>query len=72
MTCHRCEHENVDQKRIFCESCGAILDKSDLRRVRLMGPIGVQHSNSDSIAEFWETGDPSVFASPGAKDYVPR
>jgi hypothetical protein len=26
-----------------------------------MGPIGVRHSNSPKIEEFWATGDPAVF-----------
>jgi hypothetical protein len=69
MACQRCDHENVDPKRLFCENCGAIVDRNGLGRVRLLGLVGVQHSNSPKIEEFWETGDPAVFASPGAKDY---
>lgn len=63
MKCSRCNHENHG-RRMFCEECEAVLDKSALRGVRLMGPVGVIHSNSPSIAEFWETGDPSVFDRP--------
>jgi hypothetical protein len=70
MACPRCNHENVEAQRLFCENCGAVVDRSNLRAVRLLGPVGVQHSNSPKIEQFWETGDPSVFASPGAKDYV--
>lgn len=48
-------HESV-----FCPVCGRA-NRHDLRRVRLMGPVGVAHSNSPKIEQFWRTGDPSVF-----------
>lgn len=44
----------------FCPACGRA-DQGKLKRVRLMGPVGVLHSNSPKIEQFWETGDPSVF-----------
>ena len=44
----------------FCPVCGRA-DKTKLQRVRLMGPVGVLHSNSPKIEEFWATGDASVF-----------
>lgn len=49
---------------MFCPDCGAVLDRDDLRKVRLMGPIGVKHSNSPKIEEFWKTGNPEVFDRP--------
>jgi hypothetical protein len=70
MACQRCQHENIDVKRLFCENCGAVLDRAGLSKVRLMGPVGVQHSNSPKIEEFWETGDPAVFSVPGDPDFV--
>lgn len=49
----------------FCPLCGKA-DRATLKGVRLMGLVGVMHSNSSKIDEFWNTGDPSVFARPGA------
>lgn len=60
--CARCGEPPTD--RLFC-SCGALIDKDGLKSLKLMGPIGVRHSNSASIDEFWKTGDPSVFDKPG-------
>jgi hypothetical protein len=44
----------------FCPVCSRA-DRTKLGRVRLMGPIGVAHSNSPKIEEFWATGDATVF-----------
>ena len=49
---------------MFCPSCGAAYSPDDLRRVRLMGLVGVAHSNSPKIDEFFATGDPEVFDRP--------
>jgi hypothetical protein len=46
---------------MFCCDCGRVLDREGLRRVRLAGFVGVQHSTSPKIEEFWRTGDPNVF-----------
>jgi hypothetical protein len=43
----------------FCPVCGKA-DKAALGRIRLMGPVGVLHSNSPKIEAFWATGDPAV------------
>lgn len=59
-----CEPDCQPFSTVFCPACGHA-DKKALRRVRLMGPVGVEHSNSPKIQQFWETGDPSVFSSRG-------
>lgn len=71
MTCSRCGHANESARRLFCEECGKLLDRDGLRGVRVPGFVGVLHSTSPKIEEFWRTGDPAVFAAPGAKDYRP-
>lgn len=45
----------------FCPVCGKA-DRTTLGKVRLAGFVGVQHSTSPKVEEFWQTGDPSVFA----------
>jgi len=72
MRCPRCGHVNAEARRLFCEQCGKALDPDGVRSVRLAGFVGVLHSTSPKIEKFWSTGDPSVFASPGAKDYRPQ
>lgn len=62
-TCSRCNHTETDRS-LFCSTCGAVLDMDDLKGVRLMGAIGVAHSSSPKIEEFWNTGDPNVFDRP--------
>lgn len=59
-TCARCE-TTTDTRALFCPDCGALYDRDELQRVRIMGPVGVAHSNSPKIAQFFETGDPAVF-----------
>ena len=71
MNCSRCGHVNEESRRLFCQSCGKLLNQEVLKSVRLPGFVGVAHSTSPKIEEFWQTGDPAVFASPGAKDYRP-
>lgn len=58
-----CAPECRPHQSTFCPDCGRA-DKKILHSLRLMGPVGVQHSNSPKIEEFWKTGDPSVFDSP--------
>ena len=43
---------------MFCPECKKARPE-DLKRVRLMGAIGVAHSSSPAIEQFWATGDPS-------------
>ena len=59
-----CQPACEPHRTTFCPMCGKA-DKGALKKVRLMGPIGVEHSNSPKIEQFWQTGDPSVFDSPG-------
>ncbi len=49
--------------RTFCPSCGKA-DRSVLNTIRLPGFVGVVHSTSPKIEQFWETGDPTVFSTP--------
>lgn len=48
------------QRTNFCGVCGRALP-GRLEKVRLAGFVGVMHSTSPKIEQFWETGDPSVF-----------
>lgn len=59
-TCARCE-TTTDTRTLFCPGCGALYDRDELQRVRLMGAVGVAHSTSPKIEKFFATGDPSVF-----------
>jgi hypothetical protein len=59
----RCTPACPPHSTVFCPDCG-LADKAKLRRVRLMGPVGVANSNSPKIEEFFATGDPDVFARP--------
>jgi hypothetical protein len=61
MECPRC-HTFDPEPTTFCANCGKVLDVERLRGVRLMGPIGVQHSTSPRIEEFFRTGDPDVLS----------
>jgi hypothetical protein len=62
VTCVRCDQDPGET--LFCGHCGKVNDPDALRRVRLMGPVGVLHSNSPKIEEFYATGDPEVFGRP--------
>lgn len=62
-TCQRCGTDD-DTRRLFCPECGASFSLADLRRVRLMGLVGVENSTSPKIEQFWQTGDPAVFETP--------
>jgi hypothetical protein len=63
MICPRCESSDPGAT-LFCQHCGKLLDRAALEHVRLMGPVGVQHSTSPKIEQFWQTGDPAVFGQP--------
>lgn len=63
ITCPRCKHDQ-DSVPSFCQSCGKVLNRKTLRSVRPMGFVGVQHSLSPKIDEWWNTGDPEVFDRP--------
>jgi hypothetical protein len=60
--CPRCKHRVVPG-RLFCVECGKLVDPAGLRSTSqgLLGPIGVLHSTSPEIEEFWATGDETVF-----------
>lgn len=66
-SCPRCG-EPVQERAVFCPSCGAVVDLEGLRGQRIVGFVGAQSTNP-KVEQFWETGDPSVFAKPGAPDY---
>lgn len=56
-----CAPECAPFPTAFCPVCGRA-DKVALKRIKLAGFVGVQHSTSPKIEQFWETGDPTVFA----------
>jgi hypothetical protein len=66
MTCPTCERE-TPESRNFCVHC-----KHRVRDLRGVIKLGKGTRNVRSIEKFWETGDPAVFAKPGALDYDPR
>lgn len=52
-----CEH---DQGRtLFCGICGKERQAGDLKRVKLMGFVGVENSTNPKIEAFWRSGDPA-------------
>jgi hypothetical protein len=61
MVCPRCATYNA-RPTTFCESCGKVINRARLEGVRLMGPIGVQHSTSPRIEEFFRTGNPDALS----------
>jgi hypothetical protein len=63
MATNRCESCPDHPDRVFCPVCGRA-DQEALHSVRLAGFVGVLHSTSPKIEEFWQTGDPSVFDQP--------
>jgi hypothetical protein len=44
---------------VFCPVCGKA-DTGALKRVRLMGFVGVAHSTSPKIEAFLDSGDPAA------------
>lgn len=66
MTCPFCSEE-TPANRNSCQACKHLL-KRVVPRFRW---VGGAPSNS-KLEMFWTTGEPSVFARPGAPDYNPR
>ena len=58
-----CEHP-TDPTRTFCPVCGKLKQRDVLESIKLPGFVGVAHSTSPKIAEFWASGDPTVFDRP--------
>ena len=46
-------------RNVFCPVCGKA-DTGALKRVRLMGFVGVAHSTSPKIEAFLDSGDPAA------------
>ena len=67
MTCPHCDGP-VPARRNFCPHCKKVV--GDLSRIRINGFTG-RSSMSPKMQRYWETGDPAVFAKPGAPDYNP-
>ena len=65
MTCPTC-FEDTPESRNFCIHC-----RHKVRDLRGVIRLGHGTRNIRSLDYFWETGDPSVFAKPGAVDYDP-
>lgn len=57
MSCTHTLEANVG--RLFCQSCGKLLDRDGLKNVRLAGAVGVRHTSNPEIERFWRTGDPT-------------
>lgn len=65
-TCPKCGQQ-PPAERLFCH-CGSLQDRDALKRVRLLGPIGVAHTNSAKVDAFLrgpDAGNPQIFE----KDY---
>lgn len=67
--CTRCEHA-WESRNLFCPECGAA-KKDELATVKLAGFVGVQHTTSPAVEQFWQTGDPASLSKPGDIDYRP-
>lgn len=62
ITCDKCEGFRLSNELRFPERKGD----------RRLDPVAIGvHSTNPKVEEFWHTGDPSVFAQPGALDYRP-
>jgi hypothetical protein len=74
--CENCGFEPDPKERptIWCPECGKSIDPAEtsaaLRSISVNGFIGGA-SLSPKMEKFNETGDPAVFAKPGALDYDP-
>ena len=66
--CRRCG-EPMGRKFV-CGNCKWV-DVEGARSARMFGFTGPQSLNG-KVEYFWQTGDPAVFASPGAPDYRPE
>ena len=62
--CSHCR-EMTDDSRNFCIHCGYKIRDLVIR-------LGKGTKHSSSIDYFLDSGDPAVFASPGALDYDPE
>jgi hypothetical protein len=67
MTCQYCDADVTGHN--FCPSCGRVVDRERLIGLTIQGFRGPASLNP-KVQKFWRTGDPSVFAKPGALDYV--
>lgn len=65
--CSNC-HEETPEAFNFCQHCRHKI--RDLRGIRI--GAGVSTRFREKRDYFFETGDPAVFAKPGALDYDPR
>jgi hypothetical protein len=63
MNGQHCEPACPAFETTFCPACGRA-NKARLQGVRLMGFVGVLHSTSPKIEEFWQRGDPEIFKTP--------
>jgi len=68
-----CPHcGRVGDGGIWCPHCGKAYDaeeaKAILGSIKTKGFTGASSVNPN-VEKFWATGDPSVFAKPGAPDY---
>ena len=68
--CSRCEKDT--EGGIWCGECKMAYNikeaRSILRSIKTQGFTG-HASTSPKVEQFLQTGDPSVFAKPGALDY---
>ena len=74
LVCLNCKCVTPPGRRstIWCPQCGKSFDPEKTREV--LGSVGFKNftggsSTSPKVEKFWETGDPSVFAKPGALDH---
>ncbi len=70
-----CAHCGIDTEGgIWCSVCKRSYDRNETRKVlasmKFKNFTG-QASCSPKVEQFWQTGDPAVFAKPGAPDYQP-
>ena len=68
--CSHCERDT--EGGIWCSECNKSYDPEETRKV--LGSMKFKNftgaaSCSPKVEEFWKTGDPAVFAKPGAPDY---
>ena len=67
-----CQPPPGHRSGIWCPQCGKSFDPEKTRAV--LSSVGFKNftgvdSTSPKVEEFWQTGDPSVFAKPGALDH---
>lgn len=68
--CSHCERDT--EGGIWCSECNKSYDPEETRKV--LGSMKFKNftgaaSCSPKVEEFWKTGDPAVFAKPGAPDF---